>query len=96
MPKKSSKVQFDLEDDHSRIPMELRNLTSLYTHHDPLIKRLRLDDPYGRPIDNIGKAFEGKEVVVFFVGSEFGDNNLKELHRDLTELQMTEYKVSSS
>lgn len=90
-------VKFDLDedDDHTRIPMDLRGLPSLYTHPDPLVKRLRLDDPYGRPIDNARKAFDGKELVVFFVGSEYGDTNLKELHRDLTELQMAEHKVDT-
>jgi hypothetical protein len=55
------------------IPSLVAEKATLYRTTDPLLKRLRLEDPYGRPIDTIAKDFEGKEVIIFFVGSAHGD-----------------------
>lgn len=74
------------------MPSDVKGMASLYTHTDPLAKRLRLEDPYGRPIDDARRAFLDKDLLVFFVGSAFGDNNLKQLHHDLIDLQQRQYK----
>lgn len=56
-----------------QIPPLVAEKPTIYKTKDPLLKRLRLEDPYGRPIDTIAKDFEGKEIIIFFVGSAFGD-----------------------
>lgn len=58
------------------IPSLVAEKPTLYRTTDPLLKRLRLEDPYGRPIDTIAKDFEGKEIIIFFVGSAHGDGEL--------------------
>lgn len=54
------------------IPPLLLAKPSIYTHSDPLLKRLRLEDAQGQPIENIRREFERKQVVVFFIGSVEG------------------------
>lgn len=58
------------------IPPLVKAKPTLYKTTDPLLKRLRLEDPYGRPIDTIAKDFEGKELVIFLIGSAYGDGKL--------------------
>ena len=55
------------------IPTLVQGKSSLYNHSDPLIRRLRLEDPYGRPIDSLREVFLGKEVVIFYIGSMHGN-----------------------
>lgn len=57
----------------TQIPPLVAEKPTIYKTHDPLLKRLRLEDPYGRPIDTIAKDFEDKEIIIFFVGSAHGD-----------------------
>ena len=57
----------------TQIPPLVAEKPTLYKTKDPLLKRLRLEDPYGRPVETIAKDFEGKEIIIFFVGSAFGD-----------------------
>lgn len=40
----------------------------LYSHRDPLLRRLRLRDPYGKPVD-LDREFKEAKVVLFFFGS---------------------------
>lgn len=39
----------------------------LYSHRDPLLRRLRLCDPYGEPVD-LDREFREAKVVLFFFG----------------------------
>lgn len=59
-----------------QIPTLVAAKPTLYKTTDPLLKRLRLEDPYGRPIDTVAKDFEGKEIIIFFIGSAHGDGEL--------------------
>ncbi|KAJ9126761.1 hypothetical protein QFC24_001792 [Naganishia onofrii] len=77
------------------IPPLVKAKPSLYETTDPLLKRLRLEDPYGRPIDTIAKDFEGKELVIFFIGSAYGDAALKSLHHDLIDIAHRHHKYIS-
>ncbi|KAJ9112400.1 hypothetical protein QFC20_002187 [Naganishia adeliensis] len=77
------------------IPTLVAEKPTLYKTTDPLLKRLRLEDPYGRPIDTIAKDFEGKEVIIFFVGSAHGDAALKPLHHDLIDIAHRHHKFVS-
>ncbi len=45
----------------------------VYTHTDPLLKRLRFQDPHGQPVTNIKRAFLDKKVLIIFIGSLHGD-----------------------
>ena len=60
--------------------------SSLYDHADPLLRRLRLEDPYGRPIDNLKDVFLGKEILIFYVGSMHGNGT--QTIRDLSARQV--------
>lgn len=64
------------------IPTLVQGKSSLYNVSDPLIRRLRLEDPYGRPIEDLGRIFQGKEVVIFYVGSTHGNgkSHSREVH----------------
>ncbi|KAJ9124330.1 hypothetical protein QFC22_001130 [Naganishia vaughanmartiniae] len=77
------------------IPPLVKAKPTLYKTTDPLLKRLRLEDPYGRPIDTIAKDFEGKELVIFFIGSAHGDAALKPLHHDLIDIAHRHHKYIS-
>jgi hypothetical protein len=66
------------------IPTLVQGKSSLYNHSDPLIRRLRLEDPYGRPIDNLKEVFQGKEVAIFYVGSMHGNGKRLSNHNQIT------------
>ncbi|KAG7571320.1 hypothetical protein FFLO_00672 [Filobasidium floriforme] len=77
------------------IPTLVQGKSSLYNHSDPLIRRLRLEDPYGRPIDSLREVFLGKEVVIFYIGSMHGNDNLTDLNKDLVNLALAQPKTCS-
>ncbi|WVR09115.1 hypothetical protein IAU60_006177 [Kwoniella sp. DSM 27419] len=66
------------------IPPDLVGQSGLYNVPDPLLRRLRLEEPSGRDITNLEKYFAEKDVLVLYAGSEFGQNNLRSFHRDLS------------
>jgi hypothetical protein len=61
-----------MSDGITPIPTPVQGKSSLYTHPDPLLRRLRLEDPYGRPIETLKRDLAGKEVIIFYVGSVHG------------------------
>jgi hypothetical protein len=61
------------------IPTLVQGKSSLYNHTDPLIRRLRLEDPYGRPIENLREVFLGKEIIIFYAGSYQGNGKFVRL-----------------
>ncbi|KAK6904371.1 hypothetical protein I203_105183 [Kwoniella mangroviensis CBS 8507] len=76
------------------IPPDLVGQSGLYNSADPLLRRIRLEEPSGKSIDDVEKHFEGKEVLVLYAGSEYGENNIRGFHRDLTTFAQ-KYKSSS-
>ncbi|WWC64084.1 uncharacterized protein I303_106691 [Kwoniella dejecticola CBS 10117] len=76
------------------IPPDLVGQSGLYNSPDPLIRRLRLEDPSGKSITNISKYFAEKEVLILYAGSEYGENNIRGFHRDLSTLAQR-YKSAS-
>ncbi|KAK8843362.1 hypothetical protein IAR55_007019 [Kwoniella newhampshirensis] len=65
-------------------PQDLLGQSGLYNVPDPLLRRLRLEEPTGSPITDLEKYFRDKEVLVLYGGAEYGEVNLREFHRDLT------------
>ncbi|PWN52438.1 hypothetical protein IE53DRAFT_282913 [Violaceomyces palustris] len=55
-----------------------------YQHPDPLIRRLRLVDGHGKPV-NLKKAFRETKVVGFYFSSQWAGQPLKEYHRTISE-----------
>ncbi|WWC91269.1 uncharacterized protein L201_006212 [Kwoniella dendrophila CBS 6074] len=76
------------------IPPDLVGQSGLYNSPDPLLRRLRLETPEGKSINNLSKYFAEKEVLVLYAGSEFGENNIRGFHRDLQSFQQ-KYKSAS-
>ncbi|UOH82020.1 hypothetical protein LQV05_004702 [Cryptococcus neoformans] len=66
------------------VPVDLIGQSGLYNVPDPLLRRLRLEDAHGLPIKNLDKYFAEKEVMVLYAGSEYGENNLRAFHHELT------------
>ncbi|WVQ90010.1 hypothetical protein IAS59_003786 [Cryptococcus gattii] len=66
------------------VPVDLIGQSGLYNVPDPLLRRLRLEDAQGIAIKNLDKYFAEKEVLVLYAGSEYGENNLRAFHRELT------------
>lgn len=54
-----------------------------YQHPDPLLRRLRLVDDRGSPID-LKSFFRGVRVVAFYFGSQWAGQPLKEYHKVCT------------
>lgn len=77
------------------VPPDLVGQSSLYTHADPLIKRLRLQDSTGKDIGDVERYFKNKDVLVLYAGSEGGSNNLRRLHSDLTQFAVRYLKSAS-
>ncbi|WWD21118.1 hypothetical protein CI109_105599 [Kwoniella shandongensis] len=65
-------------------PQDLLGQSGLYNVPDPLLRRLRLEEPSGQSITDLDKYFRDKEVLVLYAGAEYGEVNLREFHRDLT------------
>lgn len=53
---------------------------SLYQHSDPLLRRLRLLDNAGNPVD-LQSFFKGVQVVAFYFSSQWAGQPLKEYHQ---------------
>jgi len=53
---------------------------SLYQHPDPLLRRLRLLDNGGNPVD-LQSFFKGVKVVAFYFSSQWAGQPLKEYHQ---------------
>ncbi|WVF65607.1 hypothetical protein IAT40_000337 [Kwoniella sp. CBS 6097] len=66
------------------IPHDLVGQSGLYNVPDPLLRRLRIDEPSGKSIENLDKYFKEKEVLILYAGSEYGENNIRSFHRDLS------------
>ncbi|WRT69006.1 uncharacterized protein IL334_005988 [Kwoniella shivajii] len=66
------------------IPPDLIGQSGLYNSADPLLRRLRLEASSGNSINNLSKYFHEKEILVLYAGSEYGENNIRSFHRDLT------------
>ncbi|WVN87795.1 uncharacterized protein L203_102990 [Cryptococcus depauperatus CBS 7841] len=66
------------------VPVDLVGQSALYNVPDPLLRRLRLQDAQGQDIKDLDKFFAEKEVLVLYAGSEYGANNLRPFHGDLT------------
>ncbi|WVQ93269.1 hypothetical protein IAU59_000335 [Kwoniella sp. CBS 9459] len=66
------------------IPHDLIGQSGLYNVPDPLLRRLRIEEPSGKSIENLDKYFKEKEVLILYAGSEYGENNIRAFHRDLT------------
>ena len=54
--------------------------TGQYQHPDPLLRRLRLVDNAGNPVD-LFKFFSGVKVVAFYFSSQWAGQPLKEYHQ---------------
>ncbi|WWC73156.1 uncharacterized protein I206_107122 [Kwoniella pini CBS 10737] len=78
----------------TEIPPDLVGQSGLYNSPDPLLRRLRLEEPSGKSINNLSKYFADKEVLILYAGSEYGENNIRGFHRDLSTLD-SKYKSSS-
>ncbi|CEH13507.1 Thioredoxin-like fold [Ceraceosorus bombacis] len=55
-----------------------------YSHPDPLLRRLRLLDEHGKPI-NLKSFFKGAKVVGFYFSSQWAGQPLKEYHKTISE-----------
>lgn len=51
-----------------------------YQHSDPLLRRLRLVDNEGKPVD-LKALFKGVKVVAFYFSSQWAGQPLKEYHQ---------------
>lgn len=47
-----------------------------YQHSDPLLRRLRLIDGHGKPV-NLKKAFRDTKIVIFYFGSQWNARETK-------------------
>ena len=68
-----------------------------YQHPDPLLRRLRLVDPHGEPVD-LKRTFRDTKVVGFYFASQWAGQPLKEYHRAISEFCIRhphEFKVSA-
>ncbi|OCF35512.1 hypothetical protein I316_02564 [Kwoniella heveanensis BCC8398] len=63
------------------IPHDLIGQSGLYNVPDPLLRRLRIEEPSGKSIENLDKYFKDKEVLILYAGSEYGENNIRAFHR---------------
>ncbi|KAK4687984.1 hypothetical protein P7C73_g2127, partial [Tremellales sp. Uapishka_1] len=66
------------------LPQDLIGSSGLYNVPDPLLRRLRLEDASGSPINDLERYFKDKQVLVLYAGAEYGEASLKDFHRDLT------------
>lgn len=55
-----------------------------YQHPDPLLRRLRLVDAYGVPVD-LRKTFRDTKVVGFYFASQWAGQPLKEYHQAIAD-----------
>ncbi|EST05521.1 Thioredoxin-like fold [Kalmanozyma brasiliensis GHG001] len=55
-----------------------------YQHPDPLLRRLRLVDAYGVPVD-LRKTFRDTKVVGFYFASQWAGQPLKEYHQAISD-----------
>ncbi|KAK0536124.1 hypothetical protein OC835_002138 [Tilletia horrida] len=66
-----------------------------YQHSDPLLRRLRLVDGKGEPV-NLREFFKGVKVVGFYFSSQWAGQPLKEYHKTISEFSRRhnkEFKV---
>lgn len=76
--------------DHKRLPPPEQ-----YQHPDPLLRRLRLVDPHGVPVD-LRRTFRDTKVVGFYFASQWAGQPLKEYHQaisDFCRLHPHEFKA---
>lgn len=65
--------------DHKRLPPPEQ-----YQHPDPLLRRLRLVDAFGVPVD-LRKTFRDTKVVGFYFASQWAGQPLKEYHQAISD-----------
>ncbi|KAJ9479120.1 Thioredoxin-like_fold domain-containing protein [Pseudozyma hubeiensis] len=65
--------------DHKRLPPPTQ-----YQHPDPLLRRLRLVDPHGVPV-NLRSTFRDTKVVGFYFASQWAGQPLKEYHSAISD-----------
>ncbi|SNX84387.1 uncharacterized protein MEPE_03096 [Melanopsichium pennsylvanicum] len=65
--------------DHKRLPP-----SGQYQHPDPLLRRLRLVDAFGVPVD-LRKTFRDTKVVGFYFASQWAGQPLKEYHQAISD-----------
>ncbi|CDZ97382.1 Thioredoxin-like fold [Phaffia rhodozyma] len=85
-PKQTSEKKNNVSFEGVEIPDDLVHNQAVYTHPDPLLRRIRLENPKGQPIHDIKSYFAGKKIIVFYFGSSDEDNTFKSSHKNLTEL----------
>lgn len=59
-----------------------------YQHPDPLLRRLRLVDPHGVPVD-LRRTFRDTKVVGFYFASQWAGQPLKEYHSAISDFCRT-------
>ncbi|KAE8214528.1 hypothetical protein CF319_g5888 [Tilletia indica] len=62
-----------------------------YQHSDPLLRRLRLVDGKGEPV-NLREFFKGVKVVGFYFSSQWAGQPLKEYHKTISEFSKRHHK----
>ncbi|CAD6907609.1 unnamed protein product [Tilletia controversa] len=62
-----------------------------YQHSDPLLRRLRLVDGKGEPV-NLRDFFKGVKVVGFYFSSQWAGQPLKEYHKTISEFSKRHHK----
>ncbi|KAL7415923.1 hypothetical protein BDY24DRAFT_380526 [Mrakia frigida] len=90
MSRRSTKKQFSSLG--VEVPEDLHHQPAIYHHPDPILRRLRLEDPQGVPIPDLKSYFRDIKVVCFYFGGIYGEASLREFHRDLVTLSMKERK----
>ncbi|UZJ54611.1 hypothetical protein CBS101457_003931 [Exobasidium rhododendri] len=65
--------------------------TSQYQHPDPLLRRLRLVDNLGNPVE-LQSLFKGVKVVAFYFSSQWAGQPLKEYHQTISDFARERHK----
>lgn len=66
--------------DHRRLPP-----AEQYQHPDPLLRRLRMVDTHGQPVD-LRRMFRDTKIVGFYFASQWAGQPLKEYHQAISDL----------